>query len=78
MHSNYYELNIVCALAGVALARGDDRRFEALMAEAHGDNYWLALLAVTRAEIAGDLAQAVALLPTLENTGGYLPVRRSS
>lgn len=48
------------------------------MAEAHGDNYWLALLAVTRAEIAGDLAQAVALLPTLENTGGYLPVRRSS
>lgn len=71
MHSSYHELNILCALAGVALARGDDTRFEALVAEAHGDNYWLDLLAVARAEIAGDMAQAVALLPTLQQSGGY-------
>ena len=74
VQSNYHELNILCALAGVALARGDDARFDALLTEGTagtGDNYWLALLAVAQAEIAGDVAAALALLPEPERSGGF-------
>lgn len=71
VRSNYHELNILCALAGVALARGNDDGFDSHIAEAAGDNYWRGLLGALRAEIAGDFTQAMALLPTLGQSGGY-------
>jgi hypothetical protein len=70
IHARFQEQNNRGAIAGIALARCEYERFETLLDEIAGDYFVCDLQRATRAELAGDMEQAVALLPAPERASG--------
>ncbi|MBI2760884.1 MAG: hypothetical protein HYX51_05605 [Chloroflexi bacterium] len=73
VHEPIRESSLLLWLAGVALARGEIERYEALLADAaavNHANFYVDLLRAVRWEIAGDLERALALMPAPERAGG--------
>jgi class 3 adenylate cyclase len=71
-HQKFHEENSAGSLASVMLARCEFAEFDAFVEERASDaSFFLPLLASSRAEMAGDLERAVALLPDPGSAGGY-------
>ncbi|HEY5625945.1 MAG TPA: protein kinase [Dehalococcoidia bacterium] len=71
-HQQYHEENCAGIIGSVLLARCEFDEFDAFVKERAADaSFFLPMLAATRAEISGDLARSLALLPSPATAGGY-------
>ncbi len=70
VHVRLVEQNVLMVLAGIRLARCDFEGSATALDEVGADNYWVDLLWATRAEMSGDQATAVELLPSPERAAG--------
>ena len=69
-HARLYEQTCLLGLAAVALVRCDFERFESLVAEMSGDFWLMVALRAARAEMEGQVEQAVEMAPRLDTPGG--------
>jgi len=71
-HLRYHEENCAGIRASIMLARCEFDEFDAFVQERASDaSFLLPILSATRAEMAGDLDRAIALLPDPASAGGY-------
>jgi class 3 adenylate cyclase len=71
-HQQYHEENCAGIIGSVLLARCEFDEFDSFVNERAADaSFFLPMLAATRAEMSGDLARALALLPSPATAGGF-------